>query len=128
MKRSSTIVAALLWFPALLADGSEGPRVDFARDVKPILERSCVKCHGTEKQKGSVRFDHRDGALGAGDSGNRAVVPGRADQSELLRRIDATDDSERMPLDTEPLRPEERRILRHWIEEGAAPAGAGRWS
>ena len=118
----SRVSALLLAFSCLIpvqAAGAEPARVDFARDVKPILEGSCVKCHGAKKQQGNLRLDRRDGALAPGDSGRAAVVPGRAAESEILRRIETTDVAERMPLDAEPLPLEQRKVLRDWIAEGA---------
>src|SRR5262249_37482510 len=83
-------------------------------------ERSCWKCHGPEKQKGGLRFDRRQGAITAGDSGKHAIRPGKPDESELIRRVTATDAGERMPPKSEqPLRREQIQILRSWIEQGA---------
>jgi hypothetical protein len=102
--------------------------VDFARDVRPILERACGTCHGPEKQKGGLRFDRPSGALGVGDSGERAITPGRADDSELIRRVEAEEAELRMPLDSDPIGRDEIRILRAWIDQGAdwpeSPAAA----
>jgi hypothetical protein len=133
MKYLSTFVPWLLWWLALQAAGAERERVDFGRDVRPILERSCWKCHGPDKQKGGVRFDRRQGALAAGDSGKKAIRPGRADDSELIRRVEAADASERMPPRSEPLHREQIKVLRAWIDQGAtwpdtgtAPVGGRR--
>jgi hypothetical protein len=87
--------------------------------VRPILERSCWKCHGPEKQKGGLRLDLRASALGPTDSGERAITPGKADESELIRRVEADDPEQRMPPKADPLGPGEARILRAWIDEGA---------
>jgi hypothetical protein len=105
--------------PAFQASAADPERVDFARDVRPILERACWKCHGPEKQKGGLRFDLRTVALGLGDSGARAIAPGKADQSELLRRVEADDVEERMPPKSDPISRAETRILRAWIDQGA---------
>jgi hypothetical protein len=93
--------------------------VDFARDVRPVLERACWKCHGSEKQKGGLRLDARAAALRAGDSGERAIAPGKADESELVRRVEADDIEQRMPPKSDPLRRDEIRTLRAWIDQGA---------
>ena len=119
MSRLFALLPTILGLSALPAYAAEPAGVDFTRDVKPILEASCVKCHGTRKQQGNIRLDRRDGALAPGDSGRAAVVPGRAADSEILRRIEATDSAERMPLDGDSLPPEERKVLRDWIEQGA---------
>ena len=89
MKTSTRLLFVLLTWPAFPAPAAEPARVDFARDVRPILERSCWKCHGPDKQKGGLRLDLRAAALGLGDSGSRAITPGKADESELIRRVEA---------------------------------------
>jgi hypothetical protein len=93
--------------------------IDFARDVQPILERACLKCHGPEKQKGGLRFDLRDSALNPADSGAPAIAPGKADDSELIQRVEAQDAEIRMPLKSEPLSVGEIKTLRAWIDGGA---------
>ena len=86
--------------------------------MRPILTR-CVKCHGPEKQQGGLRFDRRSGAVRAGDSGSEAISPGNAAKSEVIRRIEAKDDSERMPPEGTPLSREQITVLRAWIDQGA---------
>ncbi len=96
-----------------------GPGVDFARDVQPVLNENCVKCHGPEKQKGGLRFDSRDAALKPGDSGEMAIVPGDEAKSGLLHRIVSHDKDEQMPPKGERLPPASVAILKRWIAEGA---------
>src|SRR6266480_3947549 len=115
MGRSRFIVAVLLLFPAFRS----AEAVDFARDVRPIFERACVKCHGTEKQKGGLRLDRAKEALGVLESGKKSIVAGKPDESELMRRVMAVDADERMPSKGPPLEAQEVAILRKWIEQGA---------
>jgi hypothetical protein len=117
----------------LQAAGAPPERIDFGRDVRPILEQSCWMCHGPEKQKGGMRFDRRQGATAAGDSGKPAIRPGRADDSELIRRVEAGDADGRMPPKAGPLSRAQIQVLRAWIDQGAewpetraAPAGGPR--
>jgi hypothetical protein len=119
MKHLSALVTLVLCWPALPAAREQPERVDFGRDVRPILVRSCWKCHGPEKQKSGLRFDRRQGAVAAGDSGKTAIRPGRAEDSELIRRVEAGDAEERMPPKAEPLGREQIRTLRAWIDQGA---------
>jgi cytochrome c553 len=112
------LIFVVSW-PAASGIAVDAPQVEFARDVQPILESACCKCHGREKQQGGVRFDRRAGAFAEGDSGQRAITPGRIAASELIRRVEATDDSERMPQNAPPLSTEQIKILRTWIEQGA---------
>jgi hypothetical protein len=119
VKTSTRLLLLLLAWPASHALAADPEGVDFTRDVRPILERSCWKCHGPEKQKGRLRLDLRAGALVVGDSGSRAIVPGKADESELIRRVEAEDAEVRMPPKSNPLSRDETKILRSWIDRGA---------
>ncbi len=105
---------ALLSLPCVADD------VDFARDVQTTLARRCYACHGPDQQEGSLRFDQRSTLLSEADSGVAAIVPGHADQSELIRRIRTDDEGERMPPEGKPLTEEEIRHLSKWIDDGAA--------
>jgi hypothetical protein len=99
--------------------GADAPVVDFARDILPILQRSCVECHGPEKHKGKLRLDSRAAALLGGRSGP-ALVPGKAAESELYRRVARTKgDDGTMPDRGEPLSAAQVALLRRWIDAGA---------
>lgn len=89
----------------------------FLKEIHPLLDEHCFRCHG-EKKKGNLRLDSRDALVRGGDSGP-AVVPGRPKESELLHRISATDQDERMPPKGEPLNTQEQSALRRWIADGA---------
>jgi len=91
--------------------------VDFARDVQPIFAKSCVSCHGPEKQRGGLRLDRRADALKGGDSGP-ALVSGKATESLLLKKVTSKDDQERMPAGRPALTPDEIRTLTAWIDAG----------
>ena len=96
---------------------------DFSRDVRPILSKHCFKCHGPDDKarKAKLRLDDRQAALRGGESGEKAVVPGKPDESELIRRIFANDESERMPpaATKNPLSDRDKQTLRTWIVAGA---------
>jgi mono/diheme cytochrome c family protein len=92
--------------------------VNFDRDIQPTLLR-CVQCHGPGKAKAGLRLDTPLAATDTLESGHRAIVPGKPDQSELLRRVSATDPAERMPLKGKPLSADEIDRLRRWIAAGA---------
>lgn len=98
---------------------AESTVIEFRRDVQPIFQSSCSKCHGATKQLGGLRLDRSAGALAAGDSGKQAIVPKNVADSELLRRVRSTDSSERMPPKGEPLTVDQIRTLEAWIEQGA---------
>ena len=96
MRRSPQFIAGLIALTLSLG-ATAGGAVDFAKDVQPILERRCLQCHGPEEQNGGIRYDHRDGAFAEADSGGRAIVPGKPEQSQLVRRITSTHKDDQMP-------------------------------
>ena len=100
-----------------------GETPDFALDVQPILQRSCVGCHGEEKQKSSYRVDVRDTALRGGASGKTAILPHNAAESPLIRFVSGEDSEMMMPprdSGLPPLTAEEVSVLRRWIDAGPA--------
>jgi hypothetical protein len=94
-------------------------KVDFSRDIRPILNQNCVHCHGGVRQKNGVSFMFREEALGVGKSGRRTIVPGKPDSSELMARVTSKDTEARMPYHSPPLSPQQISLLRQWIKEGA---------
>jgi hypothetical protein len=95
------------------------PAVSFASDVKPLLARRCFACHGPTASEGGLRLDDSQAAFAELDSGLRAIVPGDIENSELIARVTADDETLRMPLYAKPLTPQEIDTLRQWIEAGA---------
>jgi hypothetical protein len=122
MKR--TLVLSAVW---LLPAAAGAQAVDFTRDVRPILSNGCYRCHGPDenerkggkKSTGALRLDTRAGAV-ADLGGRAAVVPGRPEASELIRRVGA-DDDDRMPPKGhgERLDPRQVDLLKRWIAQGA---------
>src|SRR5882757_2089446 len=78
-------------------------KVDFSRDIRPILNQNCVHCHGGVRQKNGVSFMFREEALGVGKSGKRTIIPGKPDSSELIARVTSKDSEARMPYHSPPL-------------------------
>jgi hypothetical protein len=95
-------------------------KIDYNTQVKPILNKKCIACHGGVKREAEFSLLFRQEALAKAESGKYAIVPGDAAHSELVKRITATDPQERMPYKKDPLTKEEIDILTQWIEEGAA--------
>jgi mono/diheme cytochrome c family protein len=93
-------------------------RVDYLKQVKPILRERCYACHGVLKQEGGLRLDTAALAIKGGDSGT-AIKPGDAAASLLLERVSATEETERMPPEGEPLKPAQIAALRRWIAQQA---------
>jgi mono/diheme cytochrome c family protein len=93
-------------------------RIDFARQVEPIFRAACVECHGPDKVKARLRMDSVAG-LQAGGKNGALFVPGDPDASLLMRRVLGLDGEDQMPLDNDPLTPEQLDTLRQWIAQGA---------
>jgi hypothetical protein len=109
------LFGASLALPSLAAEG----KIDFKKEIRPILEQNCVKCHGEEKQKGKLRLDSAETALKGGKAGP-AIVAGDADKSELFRRIILPkDDDDFMPSEGDPLSKAQIDLIREWIKQGA---------
>ena len=106
------------------SDPAPTTSVDFNRDIRPILERSCASCHSGEKPKGGFGFATRELALKGGQSGEPAIIPGQAERSALLRFVqDQVEDLEMPPLGRRAKFPaltkEEVAKLSGWIAQGA---------
>ena len=100
-------------------------QVDFARDIHPLLEDHCVKCHGPEKQKGGLRLDNRTSALQGGDEG-KVIVAGKSAESRLIHLTSGLEPDTRMPPEGAPLTAERIGLLRAWIDQGAPWPDDGR--
>jgi mono/diheme cytochrome c family protein len=94
--------------------------VTFAKDLKPIFEKSCVKCHGPEKAKGDLRVDSLEAVLKGSEHGKVAVA-GKVDKSPLLWSVARLDEDSAMPPEgkADPLTKEQVALVRAWIEQGA---------
>ncbi len=97
--------------------------LDFNRDIRPILARNCFSCHGQDEahREAGLRLDLRDAATKKLDSDATAIVPGKPDDSELVKRIVTTDDSLKMPPTDSgrALSADQIAKLRTWVEQGA---------
>ncbi len=114
-------VAMILWVPAFSQERPAAPpeKIEFNRDVRPILSNNCFHCHGPDSshRKGKLRLDVREHALA-----REAFVPGDAAGSELVARINAKDEDEVMPPPDshKKLSERDRAVLEKWIAQGAA--------
>lgn len=102
----------------LRVQGEVPEKPEFNKHIRPILAENCYKCHGADEKarKGKLRLDDRDAALG-----KKAILPGQADASELIKRILSADPDEVMPPPEEhkTLTADEKETLRRWIAGGA---------
>ncbi|GAB4421002.1 MAG: hypothetical protein OHK0039_35300 [Bacteroidia bacterium] len=94
-------------------------QVDFNAEVRPILNKHCLACHGGVKRSGGLSLLFREEALQVGESGQPAIVPGSPGSSELMRRVRHHDPELRMPLDAAPLSADQIGLLERWIAQGA---------
>ena len=95
-------------------------QIDFARDIRPILENSCLRCHGPEKPKNGFRLDNRQAALKGGEQGVD-ILPGNSAQSPLVHYVPyLVEDTEMPPIGKgQQLTLEQVSLLRAWIDQGA---------
>lgn len=110
--------------PSKLPPASDKKDVTYATDIKPIFEKSCVKCHGEQKPKGKLRLDSLEGILKGGEDG-KVVVPGKSTESMLMANIaHVGDPDDYMPPPKNragigPLTKEQIGLIRAWIDQGA---------
>src|SRR5436190_11171042 len=95
-RRAMQSIFLLLATAAVAQQPPGDPKVDFARDVLPILQSRCLDCHGPQKQRGGLRLDQKGTALEGGDSG-KVIVPGNSAASPLIKRVTSKDSKVRMP-------------------------------
>lgn len=96
----------------------------YEKDIKPVFEKSCFKCHGAEKQKGKLRLDNLEAALKGGEEG-AYIIAGKSDKSPLVYVAAHVGDDEDLFMppakskDTPVLSKEQIGIIRAWIDQGA---------
>ncbi len=116
--RPTWIVATAALLAASPAVAAGGEKVQFNRDVRPILSDACFACHGPDSaaRKADLRLDKRADAITAG-----AIAPGKLDESELVARIESSDRDEMMPplASHKTLTAEQKALLKRWVAEGA---------
>lgn len=105
------------------ASTSAFAEVKFNRDIRPIMSDTCFHCHGPDakSRKGGLRLDIREEALKAGKSGAVAIVPGKPDDSEIIKRIFTHDEDDVMPPEEahKELTKQQKETFRQWVAEGA---------
>jgi hypothetical protein len=100
------------------ADGDPNA-VSFEKHVLPVLKAKCYSCHDAKQGKADLRLDVRARAFKGGESGAKGIVVGKSAESEIYKRVTATDDAEKMPPKGEPLTEKEAANLKAWIDAGA---------
>jgi hypothetical protein len=123
------VVVALLPLAGLLAAPSAPPpasrpaaatgKIDFVKQVKPLLEAHCAKCHGVRPTKAYSLLTKQQ-AFTPGESEDAPIVPGKSAQSLIVQLMKSGDKEHRMPQKAPALKPDVIAIIERWINEGAA--------
>jgi mono/diheme cytochrome c family protein len=109
--------------------------VTYTKDIHPIFEASCFRCHGSERPKGGLRLDSLEGAL-KGSKEGKVIVPGQSTKSPLVLAVARLDENNAMPPKQKegrprqgqkapsgpppkPLTPEQVGLVRAWVDQGA---------
>ena len=115
--------AACLLAVSLFGADPAADTVRFNRDIRPIMSDTCFHCHGFDpkSRKGGLRLDIREEALKAGKSGEIAIVPGKPEESEIIKRIFSNDPEDIMPEKEahKTLTPAQKELFRRWVAQGA---------
>jgi hypothetical protein len=93
-------------------------KVNFTRDIEPILRERCQTCHGPSRQMGGLRLDNRTDALKGGESGP-VIRPGNSAESKLIQLVAGVKKDAVMPVGLKRLTAEEVGMFRAWIDQGA---------
>ena len=129
LKTVFVLITAIAAMVTLKPSSAQSAKVDFVRDIQPILQANCWRCHSEQKASGQLRLDNKASAMKGGISGV-VILPGYSKDSRLLHRVRGEGGEKRMPLGGESLKPEQIELLNRWIDEGAAwaesDAGTGR--
>lgn len=115
----SVVLIGILWTTKSLHEGSQPEKVDYSTQIKPILNKNCITCHGGVKNIGGFSLLFRSDALAKTKSGKPAIIAFHPEQSDFIARLTHKDLDERMPYHTNPLEKEEVELLTRWVKEGA---------
>jgi mono/diheme cytochrome c family protein len=94
-------------------------KVDYASQIKPILVKNCISCHGVEKQKGGLRLDAGASIIRGGNSGP-ILIPGKSNESKILHAVEGKDPETRMPpMPKALISKEQSALIATWVDQGA---------
>lgn len=120
LKRSLIfVVSAFIVLVALYTQFYSHPAVEFSADVKPILNKHCISCHGGVKKNAGFSLLFEEEAFAVTESGLPAIVPGDINSSTFIQRLHETDPELRMPYNKPALSKDEIDILTRWVKQGA---------
>jgi len=112
------------WNVAKLPPASDKKDLTYEKDIKPLLEKSCVKCHSGEKPKSKYRMDSLASVIKGGETGDAAIIPGNSAKSPMVAYVsELVEDMEMPPTDKRDKYPaltkEQIGLIRAWIDQGA---------
>jgi hypothetical protein len=122
------LLVSFLILPQSQGTGAEplSSSIEFNRDIRPILSKNCYACHGPDAKSRAtkMRLDQRESAIAKNKKGTSPIVPGKPNESELIRRVSSHDETEQMPPKEtgNQLTKEQIATLSRWIAEGASYA------
>jgi hypothetical protein len=119
MRPKLLIIVFLLSSIIISCNVFQNDTISFNEEVRPILNKKCIVCHGGVKKNGGFSLLFEEEAKGKTKSGKPAIVEGDAEHSEFIKRLTDHDPEKRMPKDADPLTDEEIEILTTWVNEGA---------
>lgn len=93
--------------------------ISYSEQIKPILNKKCLRCHGGIRKQSGFSLLFQEEAFAKAESGAHAMVPGKAKESEMIRRIRSEDPELRMPQEGPPCTIAEIKLLEQWIDQGA---------
>lgn len=105
---------AIIWFKL-----KPETKVDFSTEIKPILNKHCISCHGGVKKSGGFSLLFQEEAYAITESGKPAIIPGDAENSPFIQRLHEKDTELRMPYKKPQLNKEEIKLLTDWVDQGA---------
>jgi hypothetical protein len=113
---------ATLFFGVILGATCSAEPINFSRQIRPILSENCIACHGPDEKgrKGKLRLDDEQDAK-RDRKGDFVILPGKPEQSELIKRIESTDPDDVMPPPKQhkTIAPAQLALLKEWIKQGA---------
>lgn len=109
----------VFWTVKSIYENNKSQKIDYSTQVKPILNKYCISCHGGVKKIGNFSLLFRTDALAKTKSGKPAIIPFHPEKSDFIARLTHSDPDERMPYRANPLKKEEVEILTRWVKEGA---------
>ena len=112
------------WDASKLPPASDKKGLTYEKDIKPLLEKSCVKCHSGDKPKSKYRMESLASIIKGGESGDAAIIPGNSAKSPLVAQVSGlVEDMEMPPTDKRDKYPaltkEQIGLIRAWIDQGA---------